>query len=265
MRARVEAGERPEDLAVELGVKVATVRGRTRPRPGEAGAAKRPVRLNAAQRLRICQLFTGGMTAQRIADEYDVCKGTVTNILREGKCRRFDLGQRAHRRLTSEEREALLGEAPEPPDAAVRALAPGATFSEAAEAAGWAAVAHLRQARPGQCLAYLKTVSAFRRLVAEIAGAAPADPFADTPGRRAALAGLREVFGLPKPDGDDEISLPFRGGAAAPAAWVGGAEEDGPPQPSASPPPSPEGEGEKWAPPTRSLCDLPSPEGEGER
>lgn len=208
VRARVEAGERPEDLAVELGVKVATVRGRTRPRPGESGAAKRPVRLNAAQRLRVCQLFSGGITAQRIADEYDVCKGTVTNIVREGKCRRFDLGQRAHRRLTSEEREALLEDMPETPDAAVRALAPDAAFAEAAEAAGRSAVAHLRQARPGQCLAYLKTVSAFRRLAAEIAGAAPPDPFADTPGRRAALAILRAAHGLPDPEavaeaGDD--------------------------------------------------------------
>ena len=134
IRLRREAGETVEALAEELGVKVETVRGRTRPRPGEAGAAKRAVRLNAAQRLRVCQLYTGGMTAQQIADEYDVCKGTVTNIVREGGCRRFDLGQRAHRRLTSEEREALLAEAPESADAAVRALAPDAPFTEAAEA-----------------------------------------------------------------------------------------------------------------------------------
>lgn len=206
IRRRREAGETVEALAEELGVKVETVRGRTRPRPGEAGAKKRAVRLNAAQRLRVCQLYTGGMTAQQIADEYDVCKGTVTNIVREGGCRRFDLGQRAHRRLTSEEREALLAEAPESADAAVRALGRDASFTEAAEAAGRSAVAHLSQARPTQCLAYLRNVSAFRRLVAEETGAAPLDDFADTPARRAALAILRAAHGLPDPEAGVDVA-----------------------------------------------------------
>lgn len=206
IRRRREAGETVEALAEELGVKVATVRGRTRPRPGEAGAKKRAVRLNAAQRLRVCQLYTGGMTAQQIADEFDVCKGTVTNIVREGGCRRFDLGQRAHRRLTSEEREALLADAPESADAAVRALGRDASFTEAAEAAGRSAVAHLSQARPNQCLAYLRNVSAFRRLVAEETGAAPLDDFADTPARRAALAILRAAHGLPDPEAGADVA-----------------------------------------------------------
>ena len=114
--------------------------------------------------------------------------------------------------LTSEEREALLADAPESADAAVRALGRDASFTEAAEAAGRSAVAHLSQARPTQCLAYLRNVSAFRRLAAEAAGAAPLDDFADTPGRRAALAILMEAHGLSRAgeeDGDD-LSGPTR-------------------------------------------------------
>lgn len=198
VRRRLEAGETPRALAEELGVSVRTVqrqRGLT-PKPGR----KTPRSLTSAEEAEVCRLSLLGHYAKDLAPQFDVCLSTIRNTLKRLACRPCDRNEPRNlarsKRSNADVRKAVVETRATAADRFVMDLPDGASFGEAARAAALSAVAHLKEASPSKCQQYLKSAQMLEAADQRATGGW-GDPFADTPGRRAALDILREAHGAP--------------------------------------------------------------------